>query len=236
MVDLNDDKILSDPIQFKLYCAQKCLEKIPTFVPLAIDEKIIAEMNMESFLFFAVGALDIIFQEINKRLNLNIKPVNVRRSTVENALKSNQTNEAKTILKQIYNYFHKPEHMEKMISDEEFNDANNRYNDDMVRFWAEYENRNGTKYQHSWNRDDSKLWELKNQRNLVAHDSLLKKAGLRGTVPPKDYLRVRLDYNDKQTVMWDSIHYENPKEYYTEALDHVKQFIDNIKSILKSTS
>jgi hypothetical protein len=65
---------------------------------------------------------------------------------------------------------------------------------------------------------------------------LLKKAGLRGTVPPKDYLRVRLDYNDKQTVMWDSIHYENPKEYYTEALDHVKQFIDNIKSILKSTS
>jgi hypothetical protein len=191
---------------------------------------------MESFLFFAVGALDIIFQEINKKLDLNIKPYKVTLEKIIDKLEKSQSNKASLIITQINKYFTKPFHTEKKISKEEFDTGFNRYGNDSVGFWTEYENRNGTKYQHSWNRDDSKLWELKNQRNLVAHDSLLKKAGLRGTVPPKDYLRVRLDYNDKQTVMWDSIHYENPKEYYTEALDHVKQFIDNIKSILKSTS
>lgn len=49
---------------------------------------------------------------------------------------------------------------------------------------------------------------------------------------PKDYLRVRLVYNDQPTRMWDSIHVENPKEYYSEALTHVKQFINNIQNIL----
>jgi len=63
---------------------------------------------------------------------------------------------------------------------------------------------------------------------------LLKDAGLRGTVEPKDYLRVRLVYNNHPTHIWDSIHVENPKEYYSEALAHVKQFIKNIQDILNS--
>jgi len=225
--------LLTDLIQFKLFYAEKYLETIPTFLPLDIypKERVTVEMTMECFLFFAVGALDVLFQEINKKLNLGIKQYQVKHSTIIQALKNNQTSEAKTILDQFQKYFLEPVHTEKVISDEEFNMGFTRYGDDVVGFFTEYENRNGVKYQHSWNRTNSSLWMLRNQRNLITHESLLKRAALRGTVPAKDYLRIRLVYNDQPTQAWDSVHYENPKEYFAEALNHLKSFVGAIKAI-----
>jgi hypothetical protein len=221
-------------IDFKLFCAETYLEDIPTFVPLDIypQQKVIAEMIMECFLFYAVSALDITFQEINKKLNLEIKQNLVRPFTIIKALKNNQTKESKTILDQILKYFQQPIHTEKLISDKEFNDGLTRYDDNIVGFFTEYENRNTIKYQHSWNRDSSRLWELRNQRNIITHESLLRNAGSMGTVEPKNYLRVRLVYNDNPTQTWDSAHYENPKEYYTEELNYVKKFINDVRTVL----
>lgn len=236
MMNLNENEaknLLADPIQFKLFYARKYLETIPTFVPLDIypKERVIAEMTMECFLFFAGGALDVLFQEINKKFNLGIKQNQVRPSTIIQALKNNQTPKTKAILGQFQKYFQEPVHTEKVISDEDFNAGSARYGNDGVGFFTEYENRDGVKYQHFWNRSNSNLWMLRNQRNLITHESLLKRAALRGTVPAKDYLRIRLVYNDQPTQMWDSVHYENPKECFTEALNHLKSFVDAIKAI-----
>ncbi len=238
MIELDETKaklLSTNPIEFKLFCAKTYLEDIPTFVPLDIypQQKVIAEMIMECFLFYAVSALDITFQEINKKLKLEIQQNRVRPFTIIATLKINQTNESKTILDQVMKYFQEPIHTEKIVSDKEFNDAFIRYGDDGVGFFTEYENRKKIKYRHSWNRNNSRLWELRNQRNIITHESLLKNAGRFGTVMPKNYLRVRLVYNDNPTQVWDSAHYENPKEYYSEALNYVKQFISDVKSVLK---
>jgi hypothetical protein len=92
MVDLDDSKaktLRADPIQFKLFCAEKHLEEIPTSVPLDVypQQKVMAEMIMESFLFYGVSALDIMFQEINKKLNLKIKPHKVTPNAIKSILK-----------------------------------------------------------------------------------------------------------------------------------------------------
>lgn len=234
-LDDNEAKsLLTDPVKLKIFCAEKYLETIPAIIPLDIypKAKVTAEMNMECFLFFTVGALDILFQEINKKLNLGIKQNRVRPDTIIQALKNNNTAKVKTTLDQFQKYFQPPEHVEKVISDEEFNMGFARYDDDMIGFFTEYENRNGVKYQHIWNRSNSSLWMLRNQRNLITHESLLKHVGVRGTVPAEDYLRVRLVHNDQPTQMWDSVQYENPKEYFTEALNYLKSFVAAIKAIL----
>ena len=208
---------------------------MPTKIPLEIysKERVLTEILIEEFLFFSVSAIDILFQDVNNKLKLDILSNQVRPNSLVKALKVIEKREARAILGYLLQNFQEPKHVEKRISDEEFNEESSKL-DNALDFFTEYENRNRVKYRHFWDRSKSRLWELRNQRNTITHESLLKDAGLRGTVEPKDYLRVRLVYNDQPTRMWDSIHVENPKEYYSEALTHVKQFVKAIQDILNS--
>jgi hypothetical protein len=232
----NKERIqLVDSIQYRLFYAEINLEKIPTSVPIDIfpKDKISSEIAIDGFLFYANGALDLVFSEINKKFNLELSSNQINPSDIVIALEKQKIKDVIPLIEEIQKYFQKPTHEEKIISDNEFNEGLNRYGYDIIGFHAEYENRNQTKYQHFWNRASSRLWEIRNQENLESYDSLLKNAGNQGKDKPRNYLRVKLSVDNIPGVYWDSAHYENPKRYFTNILSLVKQFIDKILDILK---
>ncbi len=235
---LNTNKernLLIDSIQYRIFYAEINLDKISTAIPLDIfpKDKISSEIAIDGFLFYANGSVDLVFAEINKKLNLGLSPNQIHPSDIIEALEGQKTDEAIVMLEVIQKYFQKPIHEEKKISDQEFNDGLNRYGYDIIGFHAEYENRDQVKYQHFWNRASSRLWEIRNQQKLESYDSILKNAGIKGKEKPRYYLRVKLEIDDHPAVYWDSAHYENPKRYFTNILFLVKQFIDRILQILK---
>ncbi|MDH3277512.1 MAG: hypothetical protein OEL77_03780 [Nitrosopumilus sp.] len=232
----NERILLIDSIQYRLFYAEINLDKIPTSIPLDIftKDKIATEIAIDGFLFYVNGALDLIFTEINKKLNLKLTSNQVKNTQyLIDTLETLDTGESKIILDEFQKYFQKPIHEEKIISDEEFNEGLNRYGYDVIGFHAEYETRGQVKYQHFWNRVSSRLWEIRNQQNLETYDSLLKNAGKKGKDKPRSYLRVKISNDDQPTVYWDSAHYENPKRYFTNILSLVRQFIDRILEILE---
>ena len=226
---------LVDAIQYRIFYAEINLDKIPTAIPLDIfpKDKISSEIAMDGFLFYANAALDLVFAEINKQLQLGLASNQINPTDVAEGLKKLDTKEAISIIEEFQKYFEKPRHEEKIISDEEFNKGLNRYGYDVIGFHAEYETRNQVKYQHFWNRASSRLWEIRNQEKLESYDSLLKNAGKRGKDQPRNYLRIKLSEDNSPSTYWDSAHYENPKRYFTNILSLVKQFIDRILEILK---
>jgi len=226
---------LIDSIQYRLFYAEINLDKIPTSIPLDIfpKDKIATEIAIDGFLFYVNGALDLIFAEINKKLNLGLISNQTNPSDIINALEVLHTDESQAFIEEFQKYFQKPIHEEKVISDEEFDEGLNRYGYDVIGFHAEYETRGQEKYQHFWNRVSSRLWEIRNQQNLETYDSLLKNAGKNGKDKPRSYLRVKISDDHSPPVYWDSAHYENPKRYFTNILVLVKQFIDRILEILE---
>jgi len=235
---LNTNKernLLIDSIQYRIFYAEINLDKIPTAIPLDIfpKDKISSEIAIDGFLFYANGSVDLVFAEINKKLNLGLSPNQIHPSDIIRALEREHTDEAIVMLEVFQKYFQKPIHEEKIISDQEFNNGLNRYGYDIIGFHAEYENRDQVKYQHFWNRASSRLWEIRNQQKLESYDSLLKNAGIKGKDKPRYHLRVNLADDDHPAVYWDSAHYENPKRYFTNILFLVKQFIDRMLEILK---
>jgi len=236
--DLNTNKertALIDSIQFRIFYAEINLEKIPVAIPLEIfpKDKISSEIAMDGFLFYVNGALDLVFAEINKKLELGLALNQINPSDIVESLEKKNSNEAKEIIEAFQKYFQKPIHEEKVITDKEFNDGLNLYGYDVIGFHAEYENRDQVKYQHFWNRASSRLWEIRNQENLESYDSLLKNAGQKGNDKPRNHLRVKLASDNGPEVYWDSAHYENPKRYFTNILSLVREFIDKILGILK---
>lgn len=236
--DLSTNKernTLIDSIQYRLFYAEINLEKIPNSIPLDIfpKDKIAAEIAMDQFLFYSNAALDLVFGEINKKLELELSPNQINPDHLMAALNNKKSDDSKMILGEFQKYFQKPIHEEKIISDKEFNEGLNRYGFDVIGFHAEYEARGQIKYQHFWNRASSRLWEIRNQKDLESYDSLLKNAGKKGKDEPRNYLRVKLADDNSPSVYWDSAHYENPKRYFTNVLSLVKQLIDRLLEILK---
>ena len=231
----NERNALIDSIQYRIFYAEINLDKIPSSIPLDIfpKDKIASEIAMDGFLFYANAALDLVFTEINKKLDLDLATNQINSEEIMKKLENQNSQESKLILEEFQKYFEKPIHEEKTISDSEFNDGLNRYGYDVIGFHAEYENRNQIKYQHFWNRASSRLWEIRNQDKLESYDSLLKNAGKRGKDHPRNYLRIKLSDDEASPTYWDSAHYENPKRYFSNILDIVKQFIDRILDILK---
>lgn len=231
----NEKNTLIDSVQYRLFYAEINLEKIPTAIPLDIfpKDKISNEIAIDGFLFYTNAALDLIFAEINKKLDLGLSSNQINPSEIMSALSKKDNPENIRILEEFEKYFQKPIHEEKVISDKEFNEGLNRYGYDVIGFHAEYETRGPEKYQHFWNRASSRLWEIRNQQNLESYDSLLKNAGKRGKDEPRNYLRVKLSEDNSPSVYWDSAHYENPKRYFSNILYLVKDFIDKILEILK---
>ena len=231
----NARNVLIDSIQYRIFYAEINLDKIPSSIPLDIfpKDKIASEIAMDGFLFYANAALDLVFAEINKKLELGLDSEQTHPSTLMAHLENKKSEESKLILEEFEKYFEKPIHEEKIISEDEFNNGLNLYGYDIIGFHAEYENRNQVKYQHFWNRASSRLWEIRNQEKLESYDSLLKNAGKRGKDHPRNYLRIKLSDDNAPSNYWDSAHYENPKRYFSNILDLVKQFIDRILDILK---
>ena len=233
----NEKNTLIDSVQYRLFYAEINLEKIPTAIPLDIfpKDKIANEIAIDGFLFYTNAALDLIFAEINKKLDLGLSSNQTNPSEIMNALSKKNGPESIRIFEEFEKYFQKPIHEEKVISDKEFNEGLNRYGYDVIGFHAEYETRGQVKYQHFWNRASSRLWEIRNQQNLESYDSLLKNAGKRGKDEPRNYLRVKLSEDKSPSAYWDSAHYENPKRYFSNILYLVKDFIDKILEILKAS-
>ena len=231
----NERPQIVDSIQYRLFYAEINLEKIPTLIPLEIfpKDKIANEIAIDAFLFYANGALDLIFAEINKKLNLGLASNQINPSEVIRTLEGLSTEESKMIIEEFQKYFQKPIHEEKIITEEEFTDGLNRYGFDKIGFNAEFENRNGVKYQHFWNRVSSRLWEIRNQQNLESYESLLQNTGKKGKEKPRNFLRVKIADDGYPPALWDSAHYENPKRYFTNILSLVKKFIDRILEILE---
>ena len=231
----NERNILIDSIQYRIFYAEINLEKIPSSIPLDIftKDKIASEIAMDGFLFYANAAIDLVFAEINKKLNLDLATNQIHPQEIMEKLENKNSGVSKLILEEFQKYFEKPIHEENIVSDLEFNDGLNRYGYDVIGFHTEYENRNQIKYQHFWNRASSRLWEIRNQEKLESYDSLLKNAGKRGKDHPRNYLRIKLSDDNAPSNYWDSAHYENPKRYFSNILDLVKQFIDRVLDILK---
>ena len=226
---------LIDSIQYRVFYAEINLEKIPSAIPLDIfpKDKISNEIAIDGFLFYTNAALDLVFAEINKKLELGLYTNQINPQEIIDALNKSENPLKNQLLEEMEKYFQKPIHEEKIISDKEFNDGLNRYGYDVIGFHAEYETRGREKFQHFWNRASSRLWEIRNQQNLESYDSLLKNAGTRGKDEPRNYLRVKLVEDNGPSVYWDSAHYENPKRYFSNILFLVKDFIDKILEILK---
>ncbi len=231
----NEKNQLIDSIQYRVFYAEINLEKIPSAIPLDIfpKDKISNEIAIDGFLFYTNAALDLVFAEINKKLELGLSANQINPQEIIDALNKTENPLKNQILEEMEKYFQKPIHEEKIISDKEFNDGLNRYGYDVIGFHAEYETRGREKFQHFWNRASSRLWEIRNQQNLESYDSLLKNAGTRGKDEPRNYLRVKLVEDNGPSVYWDSAHYENPKRYFSNILFLVKDFIDKILEILK---
>jgi hypothetical protein len=232
----NEKNTLIDSVQYRLFYAEINLEKIATAIPLDIfpKDKISNEIAIDGFLFYANAALDLIFAEINKKLELGLSSNQLNPHEIMKSLSKKNSPENNRIFEEFEKYFQKPIHEEKIISDKEFNDGLNRYGYDVIGFHAEYEARGPVKYQHFWNRASSRLWEIRNQQNLESYDSLLKNAGKRGKDEPRNHFRVKLSEDNGPSVYWDSAHYENPKRYFSNILSLVKDFIDKILEILKT--
>jgi hypothetical protein len=231
----NERNVLIDSIQYRIFYAEINLDKIPSSIPLDIfpKDKIASEIAMDGFLFYANAALDLVFAEVNKKLELGLDSNQTSPSVLMEGLEKKNSDESKLILEEFQKYFERPIHEEKVISEDEFNSGLNRYGYDIIGFHAEYENRSQVKYQHFWNRASSRLWEIRNQEKLESYDSLLKNAGKRGKDHPRNFLRIKLSEDNAPSNYWDSAHYENPKRYFSNILDLVKQFIDRILDILK---
>ncbi len=234
----NLNESLIETIQERLFYAEINLDKIPTSIPIDIfpKDKIAAEIAIDGFLFYSNGALDLVFAEINRKLSLQLDSKQLHPSIILQSLEGLNSEHAITLREEFQKYFQKPTHEERIISDQEYTDGLNRYGNDIIGFHAEYEDRNGIKYQHFWNRVSSRLWEIRNQQFLETYDSILKNLGKRGKGKPRNYLRVKIAEDGQPIAFWDSAHYENPKRYYINILSLVKRFIDKILGILNHQS
>ncbi len=204
----NERTLLIDSIQYRLFYAEVNLDKIPPSIPIDIfpKDKISTEIAIDGFLFYANGSLDLVFAEINKKLDLGLTSKQIHPLEILHALEDIDTEESKSMIKEFQKYFQKPTHEEKIISDQEFNEGLDRYGYDIIGFHAEFESRGQVKYQHFWNRVSSRLWEIRNQQNLESYDSLLKNAGKRGKDKPRNYLRVKIADDNHPAVFWGSAH------------------------------
>ncbi len=225
----------SDPIKFKILAAKIFLGKILTVVPLdsQIDESFDSELNIESFLFFTISAVDILYHKINKKLNLNIPESQVNTKNLKEELEKLGNKESKQVLDIINCYIEEPKHSEKSISKETYLDkfAETHKDDSMImEFYSRFENRKGQYFEHFWDRTKSSLWELRTLRNQITHGSMLKGSGVRGTVEPSDYYMVNLKRND--ATVRDNYHISNPHQYFSESLKNVEELISKIQSIL----
>ena len=210
---------LKDPIKFKIHSVNYYLSQIPNFIPMEAlpEEKILAERNMESFLYFALSAIDILHLEINQKLKLDISDKDITVRKLMDKLFELDFDKSIKILDILETCSLKPQHVEESITEQAANEQFVKL--DTLDYLSKYENRNGHRFYHEWNRKNSWLWELRLLRNQITHSSLLNRMALIGDVR-QDFLCVRLDYNAK--LSHEMVFVANPQEYFSESLKKLR--------------
>jgi len=220
---------LKDPIKFKIHSANYYLSLIPNFVPMDDfpEERVLAERVMESFLYFALSSVDILYLEINQKLSLGISVKNLNAKSLNDGLSKSNLDESNKILNVLEDCSRQPHHTEKPITEQYAKEQFGKlYTLDYI---AKYENRNGKRFYHEWNREKSWLWELRLLRNQITHRSLLSRMAIRGD-ENGDFLCVRLDYSAK--LSYEMFFVANPNDYFSKNLKRIEELITTIRTIL----
>jgi len=225
-------------IGFKILAAKFFLEKIPSIVPLEVnvEERLHAEINIESFLFFAIGAIDLLYKKINEKLNLPLPAHAVKLGTLTKELRKVIAKEnsemAKKLLNEFALYTKEPEYVLKKTTKEIASQyAEDNLNGVMgLEFWTRFENRNGEWFEHLWNRKNSSLWELKELRNSTTHGTILSQSREQINKLSRDGIGLKLTRNvqshhDKYFIL-------DPHEYFVKSLEIVIEYILKIEKIL----
>jgi len=221
-------------IDFKLKSAQFFLDQIPLEVPLEIfyDEKNNAERNSQCFLFFALGSIDVIYGIINEKLNLKIPTHLLTEKKLINSLSENRTEKAIKILSEIEKYTMEPIHSETQTTKEVAMDFSKQELGGSlgVDYFSIFENRNGVHFMHSWNRENSALWELRKLRNEITHGPFFKTGGERGTVRSRDALIIPMKHGAEQPYEMAFIF--NPHDYFSNSLNLVSNHVNEILTLI----
>lgn len=233
------DEILNDgKIKFKIHSAKIFLENIPESVPLQVDseDRIKAEIDIQCFLFFSVGALDICYQNVNEKLFLDILPHKFSFPKFQKKLDEKViagVNKAKLILDELDKHTREPTYEKHPTTQ----DIANRYADDHfagnlgLEFWSRFEH-NVDWFEHIWHRENSSLWELRKLRNIITHGSILKQSREQRNSYARDGLGVPLRH--EMTSFRDQFFVLNPKRYFQSSFGDVITHINKITEILEN--
>lgn len=233
------DEILNDgKIKFKIHSAKSFLENIPESVPLQVDseDRIKVEIDIQCFLFFSVGALDICYQNVNEKLFLGILPHKFSFPKFQEKLNEKVivgVSKAKLILDDLEKYTKEPTY-EIRQSTQDYVDqyANEHFDGNRgLEFWSRFEH-NSDWFEHIWKRKNSSLWELRKLRNLITHGSILKQSREQSNSYARDGLGVPL--NHEMRSFRDQYFVLNPKQYFQNSFRDVKMHINEIVVILEN--
>lgn len=226
-------------INFKILSAKSFLEKIPAIVPLETDaqHRLQTEINIQCFLLFAIGSIDIAYGHINTKLNLGIKPYAVKINTLCEQLRKKIIQEgseiAKKLLIEFTFYIQEPEYEMKVITQ----DFATQYAEENLEgimgleFWTRFENKNGKWFEHAWNRENSSLWELRELRNATTHGYILKQSRQVINSYSLDGIELKLNRNIRNHH--DKFFILNPHEYFTKSLEDIIKHTNTIEQILR---
>ena len=224
--------LFHDIISFKILCAEYFLEKIPNIFPSEHDPSYFeTEMFMESFLFFIVASLDVLYSEINTKLKLGIYDHYLTRD-LETTLEKSELKLSLLILIELQKYTQKPTHEEKQTTREDAHIYAKKYLNDNwgLDFWQRFENRNGVFYEHIWNRQNSSLWEIRRLRNQITHGSTTKQSGEIGGYN-RNALSIHL-VNDAYKSH--DMHFVfNLHQYFTKCVVDVQNLVKSVRKILE---
>lgn len=211
------DEMITVLANFKFLAAGTMLKKIPNHVPLQVQTKRHFEMeiSIESFLFFIISAIDIVFAGINKKMSLNIPSTSVTSKRLVRELKKKKSQKSKIIISELQKYCKAPQHRSTPTTKKTANEYSRKYLNGSLGldFWSIFENRKGRWFRHTWDRSNSSVWELRRLRNQITHSSLLYQSGDRGTVKSRDAITLHLVNEASKPHEMYFIY--NPKKYFS---------------------
>ena len=176
-----------DSLGVKLSYAEHHLSKITSTIPDRLTNNnnfLVLEYHIESFLFFLTSVQDILFREINKKLNFNIKEYNVSLDKIIEKLKISKSLIAVKILPEFEKYFSAPKKRIKILSKKDVEKENllvnykEEQNGWLIRNKTDLDiggivhDKNGIR-KISFSRKNCTLWEIRELRNHAAHGSTL---------------------------------------------------------------
>lgn len=232
-----DEKLCKRNIKFKLDSTDLFLEKIPDNVPLQLESenRVKCEINIQCFLFFSVGALDLCYQNVNMQLSLGIIPHKFSFPKFREMLEEKQFSDikAKLVLDELDKYTKYPSYeTHSTTQDYAYQYAEEYFGGNMgLEFWCRFENQNENWLEHIWNRKNSSLWELRKLRNDVTHGSILKQSREQNNSSARDGIHVPLRHDIKN--FRDQFFVLNPKQYFKNSLRDINRHVDEIIRILE---